>query len=309
MPQSKLLPPLLTITALCAFAANSVLCRLALGENTIDPASFTVVRLISGALALGIIVMLRSNASANSTMETASKQPFNQPQKPTGTQTGLARTWLAPIMLFTYAISFSFAYVSLDTATGALILFATVQFSMLGINLLNGTKLRAIEWLGAMVSLSGFALLMLPGATQPSLFGFILMVISGIAWAIYTLEGKRSFQPVRNTAVNFWRSVPFAVALLIAALLYLPITLSTQGIILAVASGVVASALGYTIWYSALRHLTVTLAALSQLTVPLIAAIGGLLWVGETLTSNLILSGSLILGGIFLVIIRPGVKT
>ena len=307
MPQSKLLPPLLTITALCAFAANSVLCRLALGENTIDPASFTVVRLISGALALGIIVMLRSNASnasANSTMETASKQPFNQPQKPTRT-----RTWLAPIMLFTYAISFSFAYVSLDTATGALILFATVQFSMLGINLLNGTKLRAVEWLGAMVSLSGFALLMLPGATQPSLFGFILMVISGIAWAIYTLEGKRSFQPVRNTAVNFWRSVPFAVALLIAALLYLPITLSTQGILLTVASGVVASALGYTIWYSALRHLTVTLAALSQLTVPLIAAIGGLLWVGETLTSNLILSGSLILGGIFLVIIRPGVKT
>jgi drug/metabolite transporter (DMT)-like permease len=212
-------------------------------------------------------------------------------------------------MLFTYAISFSFAYVSLDTATGALILFATVQFSMLGINLLNGTKLRAVEWLGAIVSLSGFALLMLPGATQPSLFGFILMVISGIAWAIYTLEGKRSLQPVRNTAVNFWRSVPFAVVLLIAALLYLPITLSTQGILLAVASGVVASALGYTIWYSALRHLTVTLAALSQLTVPLIAAIGGLLWVGETLTSNLILSGSLILGGIFLVIIRPGVKT
>lgn len=304
MPHAnKLLPPLLTIMALSAFAANSVLCRLALGDNTIDPASFTVARLISGALALWVIVMLRSNKTPLVATENHPTQSFNQPQK-----SSRRRSWLAPTMLFIYAISFSFAYVSLDTATGALILFATVQFSMLGISLLQGAKLRVIEWVGAAISLSGFVFLMLPGVTQPSLYGFILMMISGLAWAVYTLEGKRSEQPVYNTAVNFWRSMPFALALLLIALLYLPITLSKQGILLAIASGVLASALGYTLWYSALRYLTVTLAALSQLTVPLIAAIGGILWVGEQLTANLVLSGLLILGGIFLVIIRPGVK-
>ena len=202
-------------------------------------------------------------------------------------------------MLFGYAIFFSFAYVKLDTASGALILFATVQFCMIGASVFKGHHLHIKEWLGVLISFAGFVLLMLPSATQPSLIGLVLMLISGVFWAFYTLLGRNTQQPVLLTAENFIRCIPVAlIALLISLSFY---SFSWQGVLYAAASGAIASGLGYSLWYLVLRNLSITQAAISQLSVPLIAAVGGVVFVDESLTNNLILSGGLILLGIFLV--------
>ena len=274
--------------ALIAFAANSVLCRLALGDSSIDPAGFTGIRLLSGAITLIIIVQLFAKTNKFSVQHIFS----------------LANTkgWFASVMLFFYAAFFSFAYLKLSTATGALILFASVQFSIIGVMLGKGHRLRFIEWLGVFISSVGFIFLMLPSATQPSFSGFILMVIAGISWAFYTLAGRDAEAPISLTAENFIRCIPIALVFLIISLSFYSI--SWQGALYAVASGSVASGVGYSIWYLALRGLSITQVAISQLSVPLIAALGGVVFIKETLNYDLVISGVLILTGILLVSLK-----
>lgn len=270
---------LLTGIALIAFAANSVLCRLALGEDLIDASGFTVIRLLSGTLVLLTILKIRGNKIKMS---------------------GNGK-WSASFLLFIYATAFSFAYVSLDTATGALILFGSVQLSMILLSLISGNRLHATEWGGIFLAFIGFIFLILPGVSTPSIKGLVLMTISGIAWGIYTLKGRNSPSPLLDTANNFLRTVPFILVL--ALLTFQNIHLSAEGILLAVLSGGIASGIGYAIWYVALAGLSSNLAAVVQLLVPVIAAFGGVMFVSEPITSRLLLSGTMILGGILLVVI------
>lgn len=207
-------------------------------------------------------------------------------------------------MLFLYAICFSYAYITLDTGTGALILFGSVQLSMILITLFKGTRLHATEWAGVLISFSGFVYLILPGISTPSLSGFILMTTAGIAWGIYTLVGRGSTNPLADTAQNFLRTLPFIIIIsIIAIFTNHDIQLSQKGIALAILSGAVASGIGYTIWYMALGGLTATQAAVVQLLVPVIAAAGGVIFVSEVITLRLAFSSVMILGGIFLVVV------
>jgi len=272
-----------TLFALIAFAANSVLCRLALGDDTIDAASFTVVRLLSSSLTLLIILNMtkRVNTSSDNIESKGS--------------------WVAALMLFTYAACFSFAYVSLDTATGALVLFGVVQITMILVSISTGNKLHIAEWLGVILAFGGFVYLVLPDVTSPSLSGLVMMIVAGIAWAVYTLKGKSSTAPLADTAYNFFRTTPLVI--LLALIAYPSIALSMQGVILAVLSGAIASGIGYTIWYIALNSLSSTEAAVLQLSVPVIAAIGGVILVNEMLTLRLVIAGIIILGGILLVVL------
>ena len=264
--------------ALIAFAANSVLCRLALGNNSIDAASFTAIRLLSGVLVLLIILRI-SNKNNFSTKG----------------------SWFSSIMLFLYAITFSYAYITLDTGTGALILFGSVQITMIMLSVFSGNKLHIAEWAGISIAFTGLVYLVLPGVSTPSFTGFLLMTVAGIAWGIYTLIGRGSTNPLADTAYNFLRTTPF-VLILVAITIY-NAHYSLDGIILAILSGAIASGMGYTIWYIALGGLTATQAAVVQLSVPVIAAFGGIIFVSEAITLRLTLSASAILGGILLVIL------
>ncbi len=285
MQSSNIRVVLSTSLALLAFAGNSVLCRLALGADAIDAASFTNIRLLSGIAVLLIILSL-----------TGAK-------KATQSRGG----WLPATMLFLYAVTFSYAYISLETGTGALILFGCVQITMLGVSLLQGNRLRLTDWLGGSIAFAGLAYLLLPGKFSPSPTGFMLMALSGIAWGVYTLQGRKSQNPLRDTAFNFLRTVPFVVVLLLATH---QANLSTEGIILAILSGGIASGVGYTIWYIALRDLSSVQAAVLQLLVPVIATGGGVLFAGEVITVRLVVASLLVLGGILLVIVGPvGVTT
>lgn len=278
--------------ALIAFAANSVLCRIALGNSSIDPTGFTGIRMLSGAITLAIIVMLFSKKHRESN-NVALRRVFSIKN---------TQGWLSSTVLFGYAAFFSFAYVKLNTASGALILFATVQFSMIGFSVFKGHRLHLKEWLGVFISFVGFVLLMLPSATQPSLVGFVLMLVSGIFWAFYSLLGRNAPQPVLLTAENFIRCVPLSLVFIILSLsMY---SFNWQGAWYAIASGAFASGIGYSIWYLALRNLSITQAAISQLSVPLIAALGGIAFINESLTNDLVISGILILSGIFLVSVK-----
>ncbi|MEN8711404.1 MAG: DMT family transporter [Arenicellales bacterium] len=267
-----------TALALTAFAANSVLCRLALGDRTIDAPGFTVVRLLSGAIVLFLIIKVKNKSG--------------MPAK---------GSWSASLMLFLYAITFSFAYITLDTGTGALILFGSVQITMILLSILSGNRLHITEWLGLVISFLGFLYLLLPGITTPSRPGFLLMTVAGIAWGIYTLKGRGSTSPLIDTAYNFLRTIPFVSIL--AVLTFNQMSYSSTGILLAVLSGAIASGIGYAIWYSALRGLSTAQAAVVQLLVPVIAALGGVIFVSEAITLRLTLSAILILGGILLVVL------
>ena len=266
----------LTALAMIAFAANSLLCRAALGERAVDAASFTTVRLVSGALTLWLIVR------------------FAQP--------GAARQggdWIAGAMLFLYAIAFSFAYLSLTAGTGALILFGLVQLTMFAVGLRAGERFAPLSWAGLAAAVIGVAYLVSPGVTAPSPLGAALMAVAGVAWGIYSLRGRGVPDPLQATAGNFLRSVPFTV--LVSAMLAGEMQGSAVGIALAVASGAITSAIGYVIWYAALAGLSATRAATVQLSVPAIAAIGGVLFLSEQITMRLLLSSVAILGGIALV--------
>ncbi|SNS79834.1 Threonine/homoserine efflux transporter RhtA [Noviherbaspirillum humi] len=267
---------LLTTLSMAAFAANSLLCRLALRETHIDAASFTTIRLASGALVLWIIVRLRHGAS------------------------GSRGSWPSALALFAYAAAFSFAYQSLPAGSGALILFGAVQATMIGFGLWHGERMGMMQSAGLLLAASGLVGLMLPGLAAPPLSGALLMTTAGIAWGIYSLRGRGSSDATINTAGNFMRSLPFCAALTLATLPAAEI--DQPGTVYAIASGAIASGLGYAVWYTALPRLRATTAATVQLSVPVIAAVGGIVLLSEPLTLRLVLAAAAVLGGIAMVI-------
>ncbi|MFL6466521.1 MAG: DMT family transporter [Pyrinomonadaceae bacterium] len=269
----------LTAFALAAFAFNSILCRLALRTGEIDPASFTTIRLLSGTVLL-IAISYFVNRGSSSTRR---------------------GNWISAFFLFAYAICFSFAYLGLTAGTGALVLFGSVQITMIGSSIFRGVWPYRSEWFGLIVAVCGLIYLVLPGLAAPPIFNAALMAVAGIAWGLYTLRGKGSTDPLADTTGNFLRSVPMIV---IAALPFLSgVRFSNRGILLAVLSGAVASAIGYTAWYSVLKHHTSTRAAVLQLAVPLITAGLGSAFLSETLGARWLIAAVLILGGIASMII------
>lgn len=284
-------PLFLTSFALIAFAANSVFARLALGDNQIDAGSFTFIRLFSASLFFILILFVQWQ--------------IKKPARPTSRR-GDKRargSSLSAFYLFGYALSFSYAYIQLDTATGALVLFATVQVTMLLIGLVKGRVLVLAEWLGLIIALIGFVVLVAPNLNTPSLSAFILMSLSGLCWALYTLAGKESRDPSCDTIFNFLRTLPLLIPLV--WFIHLDMHFTRLGVFYACLSGVFASALGYLIWYQALTFLRHSSAAVLQLLVPVLAAIAGFVLLGESISLNFIIASLLILGGILLVIKGP----
>ena len=261
-----------------AFAGNSVLCRIALRETGIDAASFTTIRLASGAVVLWLIVRC-----------------FRRSQAGGG-------NWISALMLFAYAAGFSFAYLSLTTATGALLLFAAVQATMICWGLWRGERFGARQLAGLALAVGGFVGLLLPGLSAPPLAGAALMLMAGAAWGVYSIRGKGAGDATRVTAGNFLRAVPFA-----AVLSLLPLadaSLDAAGVGYALASGAITSGLGYAIWYTVLPALKATSAATVQLSVPVIAALGGIVFLGEAVSLRFVLASAAVLGGIALVILN-----
>jgi drug/metabolite transporter (DMT)-like permease len=268
----------LTSLAMIAFASNSLLCRAALKQTSIDAATFTLVRIFSGAAALWLIIKIRRTAWKD------------------------AGNWFSAVALFVYAAAFSFAYNSLSAGMGALLLFAAVQATMILWGFRKGERLRAIQLIGLVVAVSGLVVLLLPGLSAPPLSGSILMLGAGVAWGIYSLRGQAETNPVSATAGNFLRAVPFAVAVSIIMLPWA--RLDRVGIDYAVISGALTSGLGYVIWYSALPGLKAPGAATVQLSVPVLAATGGILLLGEPITFRYLIASIAVLGGIAIVVIE-----
>ncbi|QLF93470.1 DMT family transporter [Pseudomonas sp. ABC1] len=268
----------LTVLAMFAFAGNSLLCRAALDTTSIDPATFTLVRLLAGALMLEVILRLA--------------------RRPRSAGVG---DWRSALALFGYAAGFSWAYVGLATATGALLLFGAVQLSMIGWALWCGERLRAWQWGGFALAVGGLVVMLLPGVEAPSWQDATLMLLAGVAWAVYSIRGRGEPAPLLATARNFWR------AGLLAALMCLPfvarLSLDATGLLYAVLAGALASGVGYAIWYGVVRELTTTSAASVQLSVPVISALGAVVLLGEALSGRLLLSSLAILGGVALVIL------
>jgi drug/metabolite transporter (DMT)-like permease len=267
---------LLTVVTMIAFAGNSVLCRMALKHTTIGAATFTSIRLVSGAVVLWLIVRF---ARAG--------------------RTG-AGNWWSALALFAYAAGFSLAYVSLSAATGALLLFGSVQATMIGRGLWMGERLARLQWLGLVLALAGLVGLMLPGLSAPPLFGAALMLVAGFAWGVYSLRGKGAGDPTRVTAGNFWRAA--VLALVLSGLMRDSLSWDMDGVAYAIASGALTSGLGYVIWYSVLPALKATQAATLQLSVPVLATLGGVAFLGEVVTMPFVFASIAALGGIALVI-------
>lgn len=266
----------LTMLAMIAFAGNSLLCRAALEHTAIDAASFTTIRLISGAMMLWLVVRIKHGSGAG------------------------RGNWLSAGALFAYAAGFSFAYVNLPAATGALLLFGAVQVTMIGHGVWSGERLVKLQLIGLLLAAGGLVGLLLPGLSAPPLLGSLLMLGAGVAWGVYSLRGKGAGDPIRVTVGNFLRAAPIAAAL--SLLMLGRASLDQGGFWYAVASGALASGLGYAVWYTALPALKATTAATVQLSVPVIAALGGIVFLGEPMTLRLILTSMAILGGIALVI-------
>ncbi|GAA0785138.1 DMT family transporter [Marinobacterium sediminicola] len=266
----------LTSLAMIAFAGNSLLCRAALQDTTIDAASFTSIRMISGALVLWLLIQLRNGEAVG------------------------RGSWLSALALFVYAAGFSYAYLSLGAGTGALLLFGAVQATMIGYGLWQGERFTAVQVMGLLLALSGLAGLLLPGMSAPPLSGAVLMLAAGCAWGVYSLRGRGAGDPTRVTAGNFMRAAP--LALLLSIVTMSQANLDIAGVAYAIASGALASGVGYAIWYTSLPMLKATSAATVQLSVPVIASVGGILLLGEALTLRLVLASIAILGGIALVI-------
>ncbi|RZI42611.1 DMT family transporter [Herbaspirillum sp. HC18] len=267
----------LTAAAMLAFAANSLLCRLALREGGIDPASFGSIRLVSGAIALAVIVRMRAGPSSHGRAD-----------------------WLSAAMLFAYVAFFSFAYLSLSAGTGALILFGAVQLTMFSAGLRSGEMFGPVAWFGLGLAVAGLVYLVSPGVAAPPPLGAALMAVAGVAWGVYSLRGRGTPDPLAVTAVNFARAAPLALAL--SVLFFARAYADARGIALAVASGALTSGIGYVIWYAALRGLSSLRAATVQLSVPLIAAFGGVAFLSEAVTPRLVAATVAILGGIGLVL-------
>ena len=274
MPYARIIA--LTSFAMLAFAGNSLLCRLALKHTTIDAASFTTIRLLSGAVVLWLVVWMRN-----------------------GAQSGRGN-WLSAFALFIYAAGFSFAYMSLPAATGALLLFGAVQVTMIGYGFWVGERFIKLQVVGLVLAFGGIVALLLPGLSAPPLSGSVLMLCAGVAWGIYSLRGKGAGDPTKVTAGNFLRATPIAVALSLIMLNHA--SLDSAGFWYAISSGALASGIGYAIWYTALPALKAKNAATVQLSVPVIAALGGIIFLGEPINLRLVMSSIAILGGIALVI-------
>ncbi len=267
---------LLTSFALLCFAFNSILCRLALRGEEIDASSFTAVRIISGAIVLYILSAAFSKGS------------------------GRSGSWQSALFLFGYAAAFSFAYLSLTAATGALLLFGAVQLTMVAISIANGERPRRFEWIGMAIAFGGLIYLALPGLQAPPLVSSVLMTAAGAAWGFYTLSGKGVTDPLAATAGNFARAAPFALVPL--GFFAGSLKISVHGAILAALSGAVASGVGYAVWYAVLKYHSATRAAVLQLSVPAIAAVGGIVFLAEAFTPRFAIASVLILGGIAMTI-------
>lgn len=278
-------PYLLTALAMLAFAANSILCRLALVEGAdgshIDAASFTAIRLVSGAVMLALIVLLRG-----------------QLPKPTGIRL------LPVVLLFAYAICFSFSYVNIATGTGALILFGAVQLTMIVNGMHKGERQGYLAWTGTVCALAGLVYLLLPGISAPPVISALLMLVAGLSWGLYSIAGIGGGNPLLTTCWNFIGTLPLVLLTLffVHGVFHGELLLSGRGIVLAVLSGAIASGIGYAIWYRALPFLSSTRAATVQLTVPIIAASGGVLLLAEPVTARLVIASIAVLGGVYLTI-------
>ncbi len=285
MSRSEIVLP--TALAMVAFAGNSILCRLALKTTAIDPVSFTTTRMISAALTLAILLRLRGKPLLG------------------------AGNWKSAFALFVYAGGFSLAYVNLTAGTGALLLFGAVQLSMITISLWRGERMSWLQMLGLVSALAGLVTLVFPGLEAPPLTSSALMIGAGVAWGIYSLRGRGAGDPTAVTAGNFMRTVPMTV--LFSILFYKQFQTDPMGLCYAFLSGAVTSGVGYAIWYRALPGLKPLEASVVQLSVPIIAAFGGIILLGEGLSLRLGLAAFAVLGGIFLVIVEksrtPQTKT
>ena len=267
----------LTAIAMLAFAANSLLCRLALGQGLIDAASFATVRVVAGAVMLALILLPRWRARGR-----------------------CAPDWRAAVMLFLYMAGFSFAYATLSAGTGALILFSAVQLTMFVVALRGGEHFPMLSWLGLAIAVAGLLYLVSPGLTAPDPLGAALMTVAGIAWGVYSLQGRAAADPLESTANNFVCAVPMVIA--VSLFFINEFRVSAAGLALAVTSGAVTSGLGYVAWYAALRRLPRTRAATVQLSVPVIAAVGGVALLAEPITVRLLIASTATLGGVWIVL-------
>ncbi len=267
-----------------AFSGNSLLCRLALRHTSIDPATFTTIRLASGAAVLFLLTRFRRGPAAGS------------------------GNWLSAMALLAYAIAFSLAYVSLPAATGSLLLFGAVQTTMIGSGLVKGERLGPLQSGGLALALAGLIGLLLPGLSAPPLAGASLMLSAGVAWGVYSIRGRSGGDPARVTAGNFMRAVPFTIVF--SLLMHEHMAWPLAGVGYAIASGMLASGVGYVIWYSVLPSLKATHAATVQLSVPVITALLGMTLLGEAMTLRFALAALAILGGIAMVILerRPSAQ-
>ncbi|MCG3871268.1 DMT family transporter [Psychrobacter sp. Ps7] len=296
---------LYTVIALIAFAANSLFCRMALAEGHIDAWSFTILRLLSAAVCLGIIMTIHAYR-----LRQHVREPDSIAHAAILNDKG---SWLSSLSLVIYALCFSIAYVELDTGTGALILFSAVQLTMIGWGIYKKEQLSGLQWLAFIVAVSGFVYLMLPSAAVPSLLAAVLMAISGAAWGIYSIRGKSCVSPLRATGFNFIRSLIAAPILLVIGMTYLENIgleninlgdITIKGVLLAFASGAIASGIGYSIWYMAMPLLKNTQAAVVQLCVPILAAILGVVFLSEQLTLPFVIASSVILGAVLVFILN-----
>jgi drug/metabolite transporter (DMT)-like permease len=270
-----------TAVALLGFAANSLLCRAALGGRLVDAATFTSIRLGSGALVL--VALCR-----------ASGRPARS----------AAGDFASAAALFVYALAFSIAYLRIGAGVGALLLFGAVQTTMIGWALVRGERPAPVEWLGLSLAVAGLVVLVLPGLHAPDASGALLMAAAGVAWGVYSLRGRRAVAPLAATAGNFARAVPLALGASALAAATRGVSITGRGALLAAISGAVTSGLCYSVWYAVLPRLGATRAAIVQLTVPVLAALGGVAILGETLNTRIGVAGAAILGGVTLAVLR-----
>ena len=281
--------------AMLAFAANSLLCRMALSNTTIDPTLFTVIRLTSGAISLLLLSLLTLTGDPS---KNKIRTLFSALKKNASYRGGIA--------LFLYAVCFSFAYIGMSTGSGALLLFGSVQITMISFGFINGERFSFVQWGGFLLAFSGLIVLMLPSSVSPSIFSGALMIISGIAWGMYSIMGKQSQSALLSTSGNFIYASILCLPFLLSVVVFYPtsFTWDETGVVLAVMSGVIASAFGYAIWYSALPLLKATTAATVQLSVPIIATAMGWLFLAESLSTQILIASTMTLLGIYLVIKR-----